>query len=107
MVNEDGEWQNDRYVGARNFLGAFAIQDSKRGQLSSKGLADLRALLRKLPTSNAKPPIERTVRVSFARDGRRLEEAYDSSSLPEPLEGVLKIIGERFETKDRHRAKAN
>jgi hypothetical protein len=94
-VSQGGDWYN-----ARNVV-YFAVQANQNGQFSEKDLADLRGLLPKLPKSAAKPPIERTVAVSCERDGRWCTETYDSSHIPETLEKIMLILGERFETKDR------
>jgi len=96
-VSRTGEWDNVRDVYD------WAHQDLRGGQLADKDLADLRELLPKLPKSAAKPPIERTVVVSFERDGKWCTETYDSAKLPEALEKVMLIVGERFETKERKR----
>jgi hypothetical protein len=81
----------------------WAHQDSQKGQLSDKELARLRILVSKLPASTAKPPIERTVVVSFARERKWCTEIYDSASLPGTLEETMQIVEERFETKDRRK----
>jgi hypothetical protein len=96
-VTQKGKWFNVRNVYD------WASQDAHGGQLSAKELANLRGLLPKLPKSAAKPPIERTVVVSCERDGKWCTETYDSSHIPETLERVMLIVGERFETKDRKR----
>ena len=80
-----------------------AEQDSHKAQLSDKTLADLRTLLSQLPKSKAKPPIAQTVVLSFKRDGKWSREVYDSTALPETVEKIMLIVGERFETKDRKR----
>ena len=95
-VSQNGEWFNalDVYN--------HAIEDSRHGKLSDADLAKLRTLLAKLPKSAAnKPPISRTVVVSFQRDGKWCTETYDSSKLPETLEKIMLILDERVETKDR------
>jgi hypothetical protein len=94
-VSQKGEWYNVREVYQ------WATQADHRGQLSDKNLADLRELLPKLPKSTAKPPIERTVVITFEQDGKWRREVYDSADLPETFEKVMLIVGERFETKDR------
>jgi hypothetical protein len=76
-------------------------QAGNRKQLSKDEFASLLKILPTLPKSETKPPIERTVYVSFLHDGTWRRETYDSSSLPAALEAALNIIGERFETKDR------
>jgi hypothetical protein len=60
-------------------------------------------LLRKLPKSMAKPPINRTLVVSFERNGKWHTEVYDISSLPDALEGALKIAGQPFGTRDQRK----
>ena len=47
------------------------------------------------------PPISRTVHVSFQDAKQWRTETYDATALPEKLEQILVILGERFETKNR------
>lgn len=65
-------------------------------------LRQLKELLPTLPASTAEPPIGRTVLVSFQSRDKWRTETYDAAKLPDELEKVLLIIGERFETKNRH-----
>jgi hypothetical protein len=79
-VSANGDWYNAREVYN------WATQATRRGKLSDTNLSNLRTLLPKLPKSAAKPPIERTVVISFEREGKWCKEVYDSSSLPETFE---------------------
>jgi len=65
-------------------------------------LRQLKELLSTLPVSTAEPPIERTVHVSFRAGNKWRSETYDVAKLPDEFEKALLIIGERFETKNRH-----
>ena len=97
-VSQKGEWFS--VLNVYN----HAHQDAQSGKLSDSHLSNLRTLLPKLPKSAAnKPPISRFVVISFERDGKWCTETYDSSHLPDALEKVMLIVGERFETKDRKR----
>ena len=58
-----------------------------------------------MPESKAEPPIERTVLVSFQSDDKWRTETYDAAELPKEFENLMLIIGERAETKDRHKKK--
>ena len=82
-----------------------AIQSARKTQLSKAELKSLRELLENLPESQAEPPIERTVHTSFQAGGIWRSETYDAASLPDQFEAILRIIGERFETRDRHKKK--
>lgn len=97
IVSQEGEWHSvcDVYD--------WAFEDAQQGQLADKNLADLRELLPKLPKSAEKPPIDRTVVVSFERDGKWCTETYNSAKLPETFEKVMLIVGERHETKEQKR----
>jgi hypothetical protein len=72
-------------------------------QLSNKNLGELHALLVKLPKPIGQPPINRTLVVSFERKGKWRTEVYDISSLPESLEGVLKIAGQPFGSREQRK----
>ena len=96
--------------GASGFMSLMspgAHEDSQSGKLSDSHLSNLRTLLPKLPKSAAnKPPISRTVVISFERDGKWCTETYDSSKLPETLERIMLIVDERFERNRESTAKA-
>ena len=98
-VSEDGKCHDVRDVYN------WAHQASRDKTLSKNALRDLRALLRMLPESKSVPPIERTVHISFQRACKWRSLTYDSSDLPDSLEEVIKILGERFETRDCHKKK--
>jgi hypothetical protein len=99
------------YVSAR---GAFfnghdvydwALQASSETTLPANDLKRLTELLPKLPESKAEPPIERTVLVSFHDGNKWRTETYDEATLPDQFEAVMKVIGERRETLERHKKK--
>lgn len=73
--------------------------------LSAADKEQLATLLSRLPESKSEPPIGRTVHISFQASGKWRTETYDADSLPEPFEDVMKVLGERFETKDRQKGK--
>jgi hypothetical protein len=98
-VTEDGTSEDVREVYSH------ASQVWQQTSLSAKDLKRLTDLLPNLPESKAEPPIERTVHVSFQSGDKWRTETYDASTLPDEFEAVLKITGERFETKDRHKGK--
>lgn len=79
----------------------WASQAMRARDLGETQTNTLRDLVRKLPESNATPPIHRTVHVSM-RDGEKWRtETYDATALPEEFEAVMEVVGERFETRDR------
>jgi len=80
-----------------------ATQANRKKQLTEIELNSLRELLEKLPESKAEPPIERTVHTSFQAGDVWRTETYDAATLPDPFEAIMRIIGERFETRDRHK----
>ncbi len=94
-VTTDGRSEDVRHVYNN------AYQDHHTKSLTEKHLTTLKELVTTLPQSKAVPPIGRTVHVSF-QDGKQWRtETYDATALPEKLEQILVILGERFETKDR------
>lgn len=70
-------------------------------ELRKEQLKILQESISLLPRSATRPPISQTVYVSFQDKKDWRTEAYDSTKLPEEFEAVLKIIGERFETRGR------
>ena len=100
-VTDEGHCSNIRSVFD------WADQAMHEKSLTQEELNSLRQLLPALPKSDAEPPIGRTVHVSFQSLGDWRTETYDASTLPAQLEEVIKILGERFETKDRQRKKGN
>jgi hypothetical protein len=99
-ITDDGSFLNGRDVYD------WALQASSQTILPPNDLKRLKVLLSALPQSNAEPPIERTVLVSFQSGDKWRTETYDAAALPEAFEKVLLIVGERSETKDRHKKKA-
>jgi hypothetical protein len=83
----------------------MATQACSEKRLSRDKLQALRHLMDKLPGSYAEPPTEQTVLVSFQLGDKWRTETYDAAGLPNEFEKVMLIIGERFETKDRHKKK--
>ena len=85
----------------------WALQAWHDKKLGKKRLKELRTLLPRLPKSTSDPPIDRTVHVSFADSEGWRTETYDTENLPVEFESVMQILGERFETRDREKAKPN
>lgn len=98
-VAEDGTSDNVREVYN------WASQDWHQKLLAADDLNRLAKLLPKLPESTAEPPVERTVHVSFQSGEKWRTVTYDAAALPNEFEKVILIIGERFETADRHKKK--
>jgi hypothetical protein len=96
LVEDNGLTDNVRYIYDH------LPQDFNQRTLSEDELKQITGLLPTLPESNAEPPIERTVLVSFQSGDKWRTETYDASKLPDEFEKVMLIIGERFETKNRH-----
>ena len=93
---------DDRH--SRSVIDVFnwAHQASRDEVLSQERMDSVKALLPVLPHSDAEPPIHRTVLVSCQVGAEWRTETYDGAKLPDALEKILKIIGEREETKSRH-----
>lgn len=85
----------------------WAAQDSHDGLIEEKQLEELSTVVRSLPESGVTPPLERLVMVTRRRNDAWRTDAYDADQLPDSLEKVFSIIGERFETRDRVRKKAS
>jgi hypothetical protein len=79
----------------------WASQASHRRQLSEIELGSLRAALKELPLESESPPIERLVIVSFREGDNWVTRSYDSAMLPNPMQRIYDIIGERFESTRR------
>ena len=81
----------------------WARQAEHDRPLGQDELTKLKELLPDVPKSDADPPINRAVCVSFeGKDGWRTE-TFDAEKLPNEVESLMKIVGERFETRDRHK----
>jgi hypothetical protein len=101
-VTDEGE--------VEDFNTCFALISGRRfrGELrdvSDEDMKRLKLLSQALPESKAEPPISRTVVVSFQSAEKWRTETYDASALPDEFENILRIIGERWETKARHKKK--
>jgi hypothetical protein len=81
----------------------WAVQATRKKQLSRAELQALYAHLDQLPESAAPPPLSRLVVASFRRGGQWTTRCYDSAALPCPLKAVVQLLGERSETKDRQK----
>lgn len=80
-----------------------AEQASHERQLRPEELTRLKKILTLLPKETSDPPIERTVHVSYLENKIWQTVTYDADELPAAMEQVFDTLGERFETKERHR----
>ncbi len=83
----------------------WARQADNDRQLNHDEINRLNAIVSRLPKSVAEPPINRTVLVSFKHNDDWRTETYDTERLPAEVESVFQLLGERFETRDRHKPK--
>ncbi len=95
-VTEKGESQDVRSVYNH------AEQANHDRQLSPGELTRLKKILTTLPKETSDPPIDRTVHVSYLEDKKWQTVTYDADKLPAAIEQVFDLLGERFETKERH-----
>jgi hypothetical protein len=93
---------DDRHSRSVRDVFSWARQGAGDEVLSQEKMDSLKALLPVLPHSDADPPIHRTVLVSRQVGDEWRTETYDGAKLPDALEKIFKIIGERSETKSRH-----
>jgi hypothetical protein len=104
FLNEDGylrDWRQILKNSQRD------VQASDERSLRAAELKSVKSLIADLPESKTEPPIELTVLVSFQSGDKWRTETYDAAALPDEFEKVMYIIGERFETKDRHKKKTD
>jgi hypothetical protein len=94
---------DDRHSRSVRDVFNWAHQASGDEVLSQEKMDSLKALLPALPHSDAEPPIHRTVLVSRQMGNEWRTETYDGAKLPDALEKIFKIIGERSETMNRHK----
>ena len=81
----------------------WAHQASHSAQLSETNLVSLRSAIHDLPATNATPPVERLVVVSFHQGTNWITHTYDSDALPKPMRQIYDIVGERFESKQQEK----
>ena len=79
----------------------WSVRNAQVKELKEDQLKTLQESISRLPDSDDRPPLYSTVYASFWDKKAWRTEAYDSTKLPEEFESVLKIIGERFETRGR------
>ncbi len=73
----------------------MAIQNTQGRELKPEDITRLRGLFRELPTTNARPALERLVLLSY-RDGTNwTTRVYDNGDRPKPLQEIFQVIGER------------
>jgi hypothetical protein len=82
----------------------WAIRATHEKQLDAAQMRELSAALSSLPISTTTPPVENLVIVSRWVGETWRTDVYDSRKLPPPMESVMAIIGERFETRERRNA---
>lgn len=85
----------------------WANQATTRKTLSRDQMRRICQLASSLPKSTADPPIDQAVVVNYQDASEWRTAIYDATALPEELERILLILGERFETKSRHQSKVH
>lgn len=80
----------------------YGINGSQSRNLNPGHLVELRTQLNRLPATNATPPINQLVLLSFRSGTNWVTHTYDNVHRPQALQAILDIIGERREDWEAH-----
>jgi hypothetical protein len=79
----------------REYMGLYTELATYGGhyrELSTNQLQALRSALRELPSTNASPPIESLVVLSFREGTNWITRTYDTDALPKPMGQIYRIM---------------
>ena len=79
----------------------WSVRDVHVADLKKEQLKTLQASIPRLPKSTTRPPLDRTMYVSFHENKDWRTQVYDSTKLPEEVKSVMAIINQRLETGNR------